>query len=47
MRAPLAANGSSQAAAEPVTITGINSATLRLPLPNFPDLIGLRLYQQG
>ena len=47
MRARLAASGSAEAAADPVTITGTNTATFRLPLPNFPGLIGLRLYLQG
>ena len=38
---------SSDAAAEPTTITGPGTATFSLPLPNWGSLIGVPLYLQG
>ena len=38
---------SSEAAAEPTTITGPGTATFSLPLPNIPSLAGLELHLQG
>ncbi|MEC7583116.1 MAG: hypothetical protein VYE77_02250, partial [Planctomycetota bacterium] len=38
---------SSEAAAEPTTITGPGTATFSLPLPGITGLIGVQLYLQG
>jgi hypothetical protein len=38
---------SSEFTSLPVTLNGVSAATLSLPLPNMPPLIGLRCYLQG